>query len=1146
MRPILLKIAGLQSYRDAQEVDFTKLTDAGVFGIFGPTGSGKSTILDAITLALYGKVERASGGTQAIMNHSENSLSVSFAFELASASGAKRYRVERQFKRSGDVSIQNAVSRFVEVVPEGDRVITDKMSDTTRAVEDLLGLSMQDFTRAVVLPQGKFAEFLTLAGKDRRAMLQRLFHLEQYGDGLSSRLSARYKETDVAIKEIAAEQQGLGDASAEAVEAAAERLAAARREAERAREALAASELRYAEAKQIRERQQERDVLAKQLERLTERDEQIRSRERQLAQSESAAKALPYLRELEAARESMQTCRAALEAAQANLAAAAEQAERATAAYEQAQGELTRGEAPLLLRLEQLEQAKLLQADETKLAAEMRQMAEQRDGIAGLMRQAQEQGGKEKEKLEKAVKRQTELRDELKGNEVRTEDRERLQSALGLKQSIDSLRARLQEQELEQEAKQAAFVQLQQSLAETGERRHSLDGQLQALAEQTADELLRLTICEAELRELQQAIPLRLEWLRHAEQAAEAERLAHRLAAHLQDGEACPVCGSCHHPRPAGGMPELEGIDGRHAESMQLEQLQQKIGSKLLDLKQHLFRGDRLLRSIGEREAGDSEEQLDFLQEAAPAAAVSSVASEHEHIVQLEVAAARLNEADKQIDHIGGKIVAIERELNTISKHEIELTRQVHQLTANEQAAKSAFDGLASKQAAIKAELLSLEGQWDEQYPALQRDQVAAATEQLAEKDRKAQDIRDRLDRSVPFIEQTKEQIAALERQLAEAEKTQAQLSAILQGKSELLEEKRLRLRQWIGEHSAERLIAEATAELAALREKHRLAAQEREMRLQTSQQASNGYSAAQQASSTATERLAKAEDDWRAVLQKTTFQDEAATKAALLDDETVQAWTKDITAHRDAEKRLHAQLGQLDELLHQRTLSEEQWDEVAAALSMNKQRDELALSERAKAERDAEELERKHVKWRELETRREVQHQLYERLGKLQSVFRGNAFVEFIAEEQLIQVSRAASERLGFLTKRRYAIEVDSGGGFVIRDDANGGVKRPVSTLSGGETFLASLALALALSTQIQLRGQYPLQFFFLDEGFGTLDPDLLDTVVTALERLHTDQLSVGVISHVPELRARLPRKLIVLPAEHSGRGSTVRVETL
>lgn len=119
MKPILLKLSGLQSYRETQEIDFGALCEMGLFGIFGPTGSGKSTILDAITLAMYGKVGRASGGTQGIMNQSEDSLFVSFTFELNSAQGTERYRVERRFKRQNELSISNTISRFIEVLPEG-------------------------------------------------------------------------------------------------------------------------------------------------------------------------------------------------------------------------------------------------------------------------------------------------------------------------------------------------------------------------------------------------------------------------------------------------------------------------------------------------------------------------------------------------------------------------------------------------------------------------------------------------------------------------------------------------------------------------------------------------------------------------------------------------------------------------------------------------------------------------------------------------------------------------------------------------------------------------------------------------------------------------------------------------------------------
>nr|WP_055107417.1 SMC family ATPase [Paenibacillus ihumii] len=208
MKPISLKLSGLQSYRSMQEIDFTALCDTGLFGIFGPTGSGKSTILDAITLAMYGKVGRASGGTQGIMNHSEDSLFVAFTFELLSAKGHERYRVERRFKRQSDISVSNTVSRFIEISPEGEKVVADKLAEVTRCVEEKIGLKMDDFTRAVVLPQGKFAEFLSLKGAERRAMLQRLFHLEKYGDLLAQKLSRRVKENDQALKELAAEQQG--------------------------------------------------------------------------------------------------------------------------------------------------------------------------------------------------------------------------------------------------------------------------------------------------------------------------------------------------------------------------------------------------------------------------------------------------------------------------------------------------------------------------------------------------------------------------------------------------------------------------------------------------------------------------------------------------------------------------------------------------------------------------------------------------------------------------------------------------------------------------------------------------------------------------------------------------------------------------
>ncbi|RUA07415.1 MAG: SMC family ATPase, partial [Fusobacteria bacterium] len=156
--------------------------------------------------------------------------------------------------------------------------------------------------------------------------------------------------------------------------------------------------------------------------------------------------------------------------------------------------------------------------------------------------------------------------------------------------------------------------------------------------------------------------------------------------------------------------------------------------------------------------------------------------------------------------------------------------------------------------------------------------------------------------------------------------------------------------------------------------------------------------------------------------------------------------------------------------------------------------------------------------------------------------LFKGNAFVEYLAIGKLKNITIHASKRLEKITNGRYGIEVGEDGSFLIRDNFNGGVKRRAATLSGGETFLVSLSLALALSNQIQLKGKTNLEFFFLDEGFGTLDTSLLDRVISSLETLKEDEkLKVGIITHVEELKERVPRRLEVLEAIPGERGSKV-----
>ena len=175
------------------------------------------------------------------------------------------------------------------------------------------------------------------------------------------------------------------------------------------------------------------------------------------------------------------------------------------------------------------------------------------------------------------------------------------------------------------------------------------------------------------------------------------------------------------------------------------------------------------------------------------------------------------------------------------------------------------------------------------------------------------------------------------------------------------------------------------------------------------------------------------------------------------------------------------------------------------------------------------------------LEKERERLQQKYDLTEQLRKLFYGNAFMEFVAGEYLADIASAATQILLRLTNGRYFIRYEQG--FFVGDNFNGGELRSVNTLSGGETFLVSLSLALALSAAIYARSLRPIEFFFLDEGFGTLDEKLVDTVMDSLEKLKNTHFSIGLISHVEELKHRIDNKITVISAQENGGSSKIKI---
>lgn len=209
--------------------------------------------------------------------------------------------------------------------------------------------------------------------------------------------------------------------------------------------------------------------------------------------------------------------------------------------------------------------------------------------------------------------------------------------------------------------------------------------------------------------------------------------------------------------------------------------------------------------------------------------------------------------------------------------------------------------------------------------------------------------------------------------------------------------------------------------------------------------------------------------------------------------------------------------------------------------LALQNKKDELNR-QIATAEAELKQLLALREKYQAFEKELKVKEKQKDLCDELRSLIRSNRFLEFIASEYLQEICVSASKTLSTLTNGRFFLRYDKE--FKVGDNLGGGTLRAVRMMSGGETFLVSLALALSLSGAICQKSLRPIEFFFLDEGFGTLDGKLVDTVMDVLGKLSRN-FSVGLISHVEELKHRIDNKILVTGATDT-HGSRVQIERI
>ncbi|OPX86502.1 MAG: Nuclease SbcCD subunit C [Pelotomaculum sp. PtaB.Bin104] len=1015
MKPLRLAMCAFGPYAGLQELDFTELGNRNFFLIHGPTGSGKTTILDAICFALYGDTSGAErDGKQMRSDHADQIVSTEITFDFAI--GEETYRIRRspeqeRPRRRGEgtrtISAEATLWHYTGYDcgrPE-ERVLASGWNKVTAVVETLLGFKSSQFRQVVMLPQGEFRKLLLAGSRDRQVILETLFRTDFY-----RRLEDELKKAAKGIKdsfESTAAQRAwvLQEAKADSREDLIQKHRQHQEDAQQAALELSNNEIAYKKAQeQLAAGRQTKEKLAEKKEAklavaaLAAKSELVDASRTQLARSRQAvgladAENLLLTRQREV-DQAATYLKDKLQLREKALAEKDTAAKRLAAEQEQEPAREAAGRA--VTRLEDLTK---------KVAA----LAEARVRVTQANKNLHSATEQQYQAMQALSKLQVDLAQKGKAQLAAT-----AQAA-----QAGALEAACKEAQTLSEKRQKLNM-LHREL--TGHRQ-KLDPIRKALA-QAEEKYARL---RQELLSLQEA------W--HQGQAS-------FLASDLAANSPCPVCGSLEHPAPAHSQVELpseQTLKARQQEVASLEKTRDELREKLADAatREATVSGkiEELEKDLGEKASADLALLI--------AAAIQAEKLWRQASVAVETAdalSAALDALKTQEQAAGEKLEACTK------------AWQAAQIT--QEAAQAV---VAERESALPEEL---------------RDPVS-----LQQAQKKARMQRERLEQ---LFKQASENAVRAAWSFAEADTAATEARETLQVTVKRAEEAKILFE--------ERLTGAGFTDLDTFRSNKK--APEAIQRLE--------------------QAIKKFDEDLRAAQDRL---ERAGLAAAGLSEPDLAGLTWATNEAEALWKKSLATVTGLQTLLGQESGWLKKLAEIEGTL-------------------------------RELEERYAVMGRLSEVAGGKNKY--GMTFQRFVLGALLDDVTIAATSRLKLMSRGRYHLQrtldrarSNAAGGLELEVfDTYTGATRGVATLSGGETFLASLSLALGLTDVVQsYAGGIHLDTIFVDEGFGTLDPESLDFVLQALMDLQQGDRLVGIISHVPELRERIDALLEVRPTE---RGST------
>ena len=1088
-----LEFEAFMAYPKRQEINFDTLNNAGVFLLNGPTGAGKTTILDAICYALYGETssDRESAklhSTYAV--HSGTKPRVLLDVTLH----GKRLRIDRtpaynkpitRGARKGQMREESAKATLAELAPGADPAdekawtpISSSVAEVNRTIAERTHLTKEQFLKVVLLPQGQFAQFLKSKPKERKELLKKMFPVEHY----EQLFAALTEEAKTAQQEVAQDentQRGYLERARVEMLALQALLDAVDKDAEGTDTEGSAVE-GSVEVGEEPENLTTENVTAETLDAWiaggVERARETSTREKQEQQrltdeADRNTRLLAERAQLQADwREYEQLC------------------ERRTRLTERADEHKAQRE-----ELAQARAAAPLHAQYAQVHAESQALAAREQEHSACASALEENG-----RALLAALRDEETAEDVTFPEETTfaalPDLEPAEQETQLEALLDTLRA-LQKKDAQltdEEAAVAALLKQANALEQDKARAEKTLSDLTAAAEQLAEELAGYSTADEErtlaahlvteaqqkhdaAQQMQQKLDAasaavaeaekqskrtataeqkaQEKWQASAQQALAATeefnnlqvlRLAQAsslLARELKDGEPCAVCGSVEHPAPA-----------QIAEGEQLVERADLDAAKEREDKAHKqARTHELAKDRATKAHQEASEAL-----AAARTQYETLAAQGE--CDVEQTAAQLQQAQTRLAQAQSRVTARDGVLAKVERVRVELQKAQEALRTIEGAAVEAQTRHRDATTRCEAAAAQL-------APA----RAAVGFAQRVEAVEGYRAAHQRLARAVLLLGQVRERYA-----LAAA--------------------------------AAQRLLAESSFESAELAQ----AAVRTPERVDALEQAVAAYEL---------EHARLLEGFGREAIVAVAARVAAGEQAP--DD--LQGVREQVEQLRAAVHRLTLREGERESLLRSLQALRGEYAAFRAKTAQRYDRAQMLANLAAAARGD---------------TLGGYEHQV-----DLVSYVLGAEF-ERILQSASLHLDRMSEGRYGMVFSDHRAKGSRSGGGLNLEiTDTWTGEPREASSLSGGESFLASLSLALGLAEVVQANnGGIELDTLFIDEGFGTLDAETLDMVMGTIESLRDSGRTIGLISHVEEMKNRIPAQIVV---EKGQNGSSVRVNS-